>query len=208
MMIRSFPRRYLSISAVVIGILLLFAADFMPVRAATFEDGIAAQKAGDYSKAAAIWERLARQGHAGAQVKLADTYYKGLHRKQDFVRALAWYRKAAGQNHPEAQYMLGQMYTYGHGVKADYDEALKWFRRAAAQGHADAQYSIGASYFKGFGVETDYVTAYAWMTLAMKNGSTLAGQKRELLAGVLSKSQKRKAGKLAAKLARQYPKKK
>lgn len=131
-------------------------------RKSTFQDGVRAWAAGDYTAAFVIFTRLAMEGNAEAQDSLGGMYEDGQGVPQNYVQAVAWYRKAAVHGSVLAQVSLGWMYQNGHGVPQDYFQALAWYRKAAAQGNADAQYNLGVMYANGQGVPQDYAQAVAW----------------------------------------------
>jgi hypothetical protein len=79
--------------------------------------------------------KLADEGSAEAQYKLAKMYEEGLEVPRDAKEAAKWYLKAAENGNPKAQYKMGALYTLGKGVPKDRVEATKWFGRAAQQGY-------------------------------------------------------------------------
>jgi len=88
------------------------------------------------------YRKLAEQGDADAQNKLAFCYYEGEDVEKDLKEALKWWTKAAEQGLAKAQNNLGEMYLYGEGTEKDLDQARKWFRKAADQGHAEAKKNL------------------------------------------------------------------
>ncbi|MGH8751008.1 MAG: tetratricopeptide repeat protein [Burkholderiales bacterium] len=120
-------------------VLLVFAAS-QPASAGGSEDaGTAAYQRGDYIAAYALWQKLARQGDARAQLNLGQMYEKGRGVQRDDSEAFKWYQKAAAQGNADAQYRLGWMYDNGRGVPWSYNEALAWYEKAADQGQPEAQ---------------------------------------------------------------------
>ncbi|WP_236376310.1 tetratricopeptide repeat protein [Mesorhizobium muleiense] len=63
--------------------------------AGPFEDGVAADKHGDYVEAAKSYRLAADQGHAKAQFNLGHMYATGLGVPQDYVEAMKCFRLAA-----------------------------------------------------------------------------------------------------------------
>jgi TPR repeat protein len=59
-----------------------------PSIAGQFEDGLAAQKAGDYPTALRIWKQLAEESNVAAQFNLAALYAKGQGVPQNDAEAL------------------------------------------------------------------------------------------------------------------------
>jgi len=80
--------------------------------------------------------RLAEQGDAEAQSKLAEMYYTANGVPKDLAQAVEWLRKAAEQGHAQSQLNLGAMYEKGIGVPKDAAQAMEWWRKAAGQGNA------------------------------------------------------------------------
>lgn len=175
--------------------------------AGTVEDGVAANKRGDFATACKIFRKLAEQGNASAQAILGFMYFKGQGVSQDYKEAAKWYlkaeqgdavaqfslgvmyhdgegakwsRKAADQGHAGAQYTLGVLYSRGEGVPQDYKEAVKWYRKAAGQGDANAQFDLGVMYDKGQGVPQDNAEAYFWINIAASQESKWAKDRDEV----------------------------
>ena len=107
-----------------------------------FSDGWNAYEAGDYQSAAAIWTRLAEQGHVNAQVNLGFMYDHGTGIRQDHQLAARWYRAAAFRNSAVGQYNLSLLITEGHATPLVGHSAHDWMERAAAQGFEDAQRAL------------------------------------------------------------------
>ena len=99
-----------------------------------FSDGWNAYEAGDYQSAAAIWTRLAEQGHVNAQVNLGFMYDHGTGIRQDHQLAARWYRAAAFRNSAVGQYNLSLLITEGHATPLVGHSAHDWMKRAAARG--------------------------------------------------------------------------
>jgi len=177
--------------------LVLVTAFAAPVAAGQFEDGHAAYDKEDYGAAFALWEELAKQGHAPSQTNLGFMLSVGHGVPLDFTEAAKWYRKAAEQNEPKAQLALGHLYSNGDGVPQDYAEALSWFLKAANQSNTNAQISIGSMYSNGDGVPQDYVKAYMWYSIAVAGGDQIGGIIRDSLAAKMTQTQIDEAGKLA-----------
>ena len=88
----------------------------------------------DYALALQIFRRLANEGYAPAQDKLAWMYQNGWGVTQDYSQAVRWFREAANQGNMEAQASMGLMYLRGWGVQQNYDTAFEYYSKAAAQG--------------------------------------------------------------------------
>ena len=98
----------------------------------------------NYSKAIEIFRRLANDGYAPAQDKLAWMYQNGWGVEQSYTQAVSWFRKAAEQGNTEALASMGLMYLKGWGVPQNYDTALEWYGKAASQGSEVAQRRINS----------------------------------------------------------------
>ncbi|MEY8239308.1 MAG: tetratricopeptide repeat protein [Cycloclasticus sp.] len=82
----------------------------------------------DDSKALMWYEKAAEQGHAKAQLALADMLYVGQGIKRDFSTAFIWYKKAAKKGEEQAQLKIADMYAQGAGIKRDYAKSVYWYR--------------------------------------------------------------------------------
>ena len=116
--------------------------------------------------------KVAEQGDASAQYRLAVMYKNGEGVPQNYPEAEKWYRKAADQGYAPAQFSLAFLYEQGRGVPQNYAEAAKWYRKAAEQGDALAQLSLGSLYEQGQGVPQDYVQAHMWYNLAASGSAS------------------------------------
>lgn len=105
--------------------------------------GWKAYEAGHYEEAFSLWQALAEQGHALAQVNLGAMYDAGQGIPEDPSKAFELFRKAARSGNPYGQYNLGNMYAEGRGASRDIDQAKTWYLKAAQQDLAIAQYSLG-----------------------------------------------------------------
>jgi TPR repeat protein len=159
--------------------------------AGPYEDGVAANKAGDPRKALELWLPLAEQGHVKAQFGVAAMYDMGKGVAENRAEAAKWYRRAAEQGDVGAQFAIGSAYSAGDGVSRDYLEAAKWFRRAAEQGDGTSQLILGGMYALGQGLEKDLVESLKWLTLATKTSfiARKAIENRDAVASVMSPEQ-------------------
>jgi len=103
--------------------------------AADFAIGAEAYDSGDYAAAYGEWITLARDGHAGAQIAIANMYRQGEGRRPDPAEAARWYRLAARAGNQVAQINLAELYELGAGVNRNLPLAWAWYDRAAASGH-------------------------------------------------------------------------
>ena len=113
------------------------AADVSPL-SARFVAGWQAYQAGDHQRAAAVWSRLAHEGHADAQVNLGVLYDAGRGVQRDHRLAAHWYRAAAVQRSAAGQYNLALLISDGHAEAFEGRSARYWLQQAAAQGFEEA----------------------------------------------------------------------
>lgn len=95
--------------------------------------------AGDYEKAAKLYNPLAKGGNAEAQYNLGMMYRAGRGVLRDAKEASKWYQLAAEQGHPLAQFNLGWMYASGRGVPQDYVKSHMWLNIAIANAGSEAR---------------------------------------------------------------------
>lgn len=139
----------------------------------TFEEGLAAYKAGDVDRARQIWLTLAEQGNPVAQNNLGSIAEKR-GSPQDLLVAANWYAKAAAGGYAIAQHNLAVLYEKGLGVPQDYALARRWYGVAAAQGDAEALTNLGLMQYRGEGGPRDPSAAVETFIKAAKLGSAKA----------------------------------
>lgn len=162
-----------------------------------YQQGIAALEKGDYKVAVSVFQQLATNGDADAQVALGVMYFEGKGVPQDYLAAFNWYQRSAEQGHAMAQFNLGNMYLNGEGVRKDQSVAANWLRMAAEQGLIDAQFNLGLMYFRGEGVPQDYVNAHKWLNLSAVGGSADSVGARDIVAASMTPTQLGEAQRLA-----------
>jgi TPR repeat protein len=132
---------------------------------------------GRAADAATVWQQLAQQGDAQAQLRLAQSYERGDGVAQSVVEAEHWYRIAAEQDSMAAQAWLGEIYLTGAAAPAftqDLEKAADWNHRAARAGDAAAQSRLAHQYASGLGLKRDLAAAKHWYEAAADQGD-LAG---------------------------------
>ncbi|KAA1188912.1 hypothetical protein F0M18_17060 [Pseudohalioglobus sediminis] len=92
--------------------------------AGTLEDGYDAYERGDIAAAVGIWQELAIQGDATAQLNLGQLYRLGQGVKQSDEQAVEWYILAAQNGSEIAAVTLVQMEQDGRASKADVAKAF------------------------------------------------------------------------------------
>jgi uncharacterized protein len=129
--------------------------------------------AGNFTEAAAGFQRAAADGHAESQYILSTLYDSGQGVPQDDTQSAHWERKAAEQGHAYAQANLSfRFYAAGN-----FAEAFAWCQRAAYSNLAWAQYNLGLMYRKGEGVPQSDTEAAYWYRLAATQNFPEAQQK-------------------------------
>lgn len=89
---------------------------------------------------ARIWcERATAQGHAGAQMQLAQIYHEGLGVQPDPKQAVSLWLKAARQGHSGAQVWIGVACDMGFVLKEDRVAAMRFLSASAAQDNEAAK---------------------------------------------------------------------
>jgi TPR repeat protein len=151
-----------SLIGVFVAVLLSASSAF----AGAFEDAAAAYDRKDYATALRLFQSLAEQGDAKAQIRLGSMYGHGDGVPKDAAESLKWLRRAAEQGDALGQTSLGINYEMGEGVPRDYAEGVKWLRKGAEQGNVMSQFWLSFMYENGSGgVPQDYVLAYMWFIL-------------------------------------------
>ncbi|MHA1597528.1 MAG: tetratricopeptide repeat protein [Alphaproteobacteria bacterium] len=140
-----------------------------PIPAISFDDAVAAFKAGEHEAALAALKPLAEDGNALAQNALGYMYRRGLGADKDMLQSMFWYRKAAIQGNAVAQYSLGEITRKEGQTKVQLAAALEWITKAAKQNYADAQYTLGMILFQGDVIPQDLPEAYFWLALGSQN---------------------------------------
>jgi TPR repeat protein len=127
-----------------------------------FAMGWEAYDQGRFSEALEVWQPLARQGNADAQINLGIMYDYGKGVAENPALAAHWYLRAAEQGHASAQFNLGQLYLQGKGVEQNTQLAIHWLQQAAHQDFAIAQYNLGVLYAEGKRMPVENNKAVKW----------------------------------------------
>lgn len=137
---------------------------------AGFQEGLAAQKAGDYQKAIQEYLPVAKLGNIEAQIGLGSIYFQ----LKSYKNSIHWYSQAATQGDSHAIESLGVFYWHGLGVKTDYIEAYNLFLKASRLGSVAANTNLGVMYIKGQGVIKNYSIAKKFLMNAAAQGDSSA----------------------------------
>ena len=159
------------------------------------------------NEAAKWFRKSADQGCITSLMELALIYYNGQGLPMDKSEAVKlWIQvidlaEIDAQNtfpvyscvqYIDAYANLAECYFNGHGVRVDKPEAIKWCRKMTERNPDDAvwaQMKLSECYEKGDGVPENIVLAYMWSNIASANGDTKAIEKRQKLAGNMTKEQ-------------------
>jgi TPR repeat protein len=151
-------------------VLLLTFGQAHSVRAATYDEGLAAFEAGRFREAAELWLALADEGNPQAQYAIGKLYESGQGVPQNYARAAEWYGRAAEQGLAAAQNNLALLHNNGRGVPRDPIRAVQLWQDAARLGHTQAQYNLGLAYYLGEGIALDDEEAARWFLAAAQAG--------------------------------------
>ncbi|MDE7109530.1 MAG: sel1 repeat family protein [Muribaculaceae bacterium] len=131
-----------------------------------------------------VWEqcaRLAQNGDAEAQYRLAVMYREGRIVGENQAEAFYWFRKSASNGNGDAMYEVGRCFRDGLGVIADNRIAAENFWRAAERGNPEGAYCYAEMLRDGKGVPQDKGKAYKWFSKAAEKGYADAERQAHLL---------------------------
>ncbi len=143
-----------------------------------YENGVLAFNSGNIILAKEIWEPLALNGDADAQIKMGDLYFRDPGLITDPMEALFWYRKAAAKNNAQGLLMMGYFFQHGIGVDANLDQAIEWYKKAAEFDSPKACFNLGLIYNAKLGKlgpfvagnQEDALEAMAWFLTGAELG--------------------------------------
>jgi uncharacterized protein len=135
--------------------------------------GFAVEQAMDYLI------QSANQGHAPAQLRLAECYVTGQHIAQDLNQAVQYAHLAAEQGNADGLNALAEFYEQGVGVEADQVKAFELYQQAAKQLHGRALLHVGQYYLKGVSVQRDIQLAQQYFEKAALVGNVDALEQLE-----------------------------
>ncbi|KAI9209120.1 uncharacterized protein BJ171DRAFT_488581 [Polychytrium aggregatum] len=128
----------------------------------------------DQTKAAGIFESLAREGHSHSQNWLGWCCWRGWGVPENYPSAFEWFTKSANQGNSYGYLGVGWCCYYGTGVAEDKPQAVEWYRKSAERGNRYGQCWLGDRYQYGQGVAKDIVTAILWYRKSADQGDELA----------------------------------
>lgn len=127
-------------------------------------------EAGRYDDALAIWEPLARDGHARACNAIGACFAEGLGVARDAALAQRWLTLAAEAGDPVGQRNLATLLFKGEGIEADHPRALALYRAASEQGDAVAQDMLSWMLLEDDAIPADPAEAGRWAWRAAAQG--------------------------------------
>lgn len=126
------------------------------------------------ARAADLFDKAARRGHAEAAYNLGVLYLEGKVRPHDLDKAGALFAEAADAGNADGQYALAVMFDSGRGRPQNDGFASFWFGRAARNGHVDAQVEYAIRLYNGKGLDPDPREAAIWFRKAAEAGNPVA----------------------------------
>lgn len=147
---------------------LLFTFNSYALNLESLSKGQAAFNSGDYQTAIKLWQDVALQGDANAQVLVGLAYANGWGVGKNMQTAAMWYHMAAEGNNPSGQFLLG-LYYISTADNALLQAGVMWLKRAASNGDVTAKQFI------------EKATEKRWFEYIEERNNSLAGQQ---LAGI------------------------
>ena len=144
--------------------------------------------AGQTRRGAAALRRLAEDGYAPAQFRLAKMHEHGAGAVRDLSLARQWAERAARAGNIRAMHDVGVYYARGEGAPLDEALAFRWFREAASFGVADSQHNLAILYEQGRGVAANASEALFWYLVAARHGDPNAADRAVALAAHIAPS--------------------
>ncbi len=143
------------------------------VQAEEFRRGYEAYVRGEYERAAAIWTRLADQGHVKSMNNLGTMYAQGKGVSRNYSLALVYYRRAAARTDARAMYNIGIAYEFGRGVEKSDAQAADWYRKAATRGLVEGMTSLAWILSTSPDIQVrDGTRAIRWANAALRQRTT------------------------------------
>ena len=111
-----------------------------------FAEGVAAYRAKDYKTAITKFTVLATNGHAHAQLYLAEMYKSGQGVSSDYEAGHEMMLRSAENGHAESAYRLGLEHDRIFAKKDSLEKAIPWYELAAKKGHKKSLGRLAALY--------------------------------------------------------------
>ena len=135
------PLRF-CVTLLALTMLLGGAARAQDAGADSLDQAYEAERQGDYTSAAGIYERLAERGSAEAQYGLGILHMHGLLDNSSDLEALRRFEQAGNQGHAPAMNAYGYMKDVGRGGPRDAAAAEDWFSRAVAKDYTTSMNNL------------------------------------------------------------------
>ena len=149
--------------------------------AGPYEDGSAAYRQGNFSRAMQLWQPVATS-NPEVQNDIGTLYMDGKGVPQNTTEALRWIARSAANGSSSGQNNLGGLYRDGKGVQRDFGKAFAFFAASAAQGNGGGQFNLGLVYAMGQGTRVDNLRAYMWFDIASNQVPKAAGFRDQIRA--------------------------
>ncbi len=102
-----------------------------------YREGVVVEKS--YEKAANLFLKAARKGHASAMYRIGRCYVDGTGVERSYEEAVDYFEESAELGYAKSQFWLGNMYYDGKGVPRSLPDAQEWYAKAADQGEEGAK---------------------------------------------------------------------
>ena len=132
-------------------------------------------------------QKLANNGNAPAQYKLATMYETGRGVEKDLDKAIEWYTRSANQNNPAAINRLTYLEIKKDGLTAKHKNWLASLDKSARDGDGDALLLMGTMLKEGVAVKQDLNNALAYLKRAKMKGITGAEEEIYIIENQLNK---------------------
>ncbi len=160
------------LSAVLLSESIAGSANTQPDSSQVMKDAQVALASGEYEKAFAGYDAVARNDqNALAQFSLGLFYQNGWGRAIDKTAACQWFEKAAQGGIPVAQHLTGICLDEGTHRPADPAAAANWFQKAGQAGHFHSYCHLANFFMIGKGVHKDPIKALELCRPAAQQGS-------------------------------------
>lgn len=137
----------------------------------TYQNGLAAYKAGRYADALKILEPISKS-HPLAQVLIGDMHLQGKGVPRNEAAGFQWMLSAANLGNGQAMSLVAISYEDGLGVAPNPATALTWWRKAAGFGHTMAQTALALRLFADTHNAAAQTDAMKWLNQAAVGNDT------------------------------------
>ena len=159
-------RKYIFIIALCIGYFTYSSTAF----ANNFEKGKSAYLSHAWNLAVYELRPLADEGHAEAQLLMANMYSDGVGVKKNDKKARELYELSAHKGNNNAMLALATIYSDGVDVPKDKKKGAYWFTKSSEWGNQVAQFTLASMLINGekeSDIPVDKLTAYKWFLIAI-----------------------------------------